>query len=126
MGEKCKFSGLSLFFSNNSDNNNEYLFHEYRYLNLGISEAEERIYNLIASERHNLDLVNFRPAELYEALLSSREKKNLGQAYTPDYIIHKMLYQLFEIKKIDRNTKILDPSCGGGYFLIEFFKKIKD
>ena len=126
LGEKCKFSGLSLFFSNNSDNNNEYLFHEYRYLNLGISEAEERIYNLIASERHNLDLVNFRPAELYEALLSSREKKNLGQVYTPDYIIHKMLYQLFEIKKIDRNTKILDPSCGGGYFLIEFFKKIKD
>lgn len=119
LSEDCKFTP---FFSGNKEN----IFNEYEYLNLRISGAEERIFNLIASERQDLDLNSFRPAEMYEALLTSREKKNLGQVYTPADIIHEMLSQLFEIKKIDRNTKILDPSCGGGYFLIESFKKIKN
>ncbi len=104
----------------------ENIFNEYEYFNLGIYEAEERIFNLIASGRRNFDLNNFRPARLYEALLTSRERKNLGQVYTPADIIDQMLSQLFEIKGIDKNTKILDPSCGGGYFLIESFKKIKN
>jgi len=61
----------------------ENIFNEYEYFNLGIYEAEERIFNLIASGRQNFDLNNFRPARLYEALLTSRERKNLGQVYTP-------------------------------------------
>jgi len=36
-----------------------------------------------------------------------------------------MLSQAFELKNINKYTRILDPSCGGGYFLIEAFKKIK-
>lgn len=35
-----------------------------------------------------------------------------------------MLHEVFKVKSIDENNKILDPSCGGGYFLIEIYKYI--
>ncbi len=58
-------------------------------------------------------------------MLTAGEKKVLGQVYTPVDIINKMLDQLFNLDLIGKNTKLLEPACGGGYFLIEAFKKIK-
>ncbi len=104
----------------------ENIYNEFEFLNLNCDAIEEKVFNIISSNRKSIDIENFRPGELYELLLTSKEKKNLGQVYTPLDVIHKMLYQLFEIKNIDKNTKILDPSCGGGYFLIESFIKIKN
>ncbi|HCX62330.1 MAG TPA: adenine-specific DNA methylase, partial [Clostridiales bacterium] len=49
----------------------------------------------------------------------------LGQVYTPYELIDKMLSQVFRIKGINKKLKILDPSCGGGYFLAESFRRIK-
>lgn len=106
--------------------NNKNIFNEYDFFNLECGHIEEKVFNIIAESRQNIDLNSFRPAELYESLLTAREKKKLGQVYTPLNIIHKMLSQLFEIKKLDKETKILDPSCGGGYFLIEAFIAIKN
>ncbi len=102
------------------------IFFEHKNFSINDVKTEEKVFNLISAHKQILNLENFRPAELYEKLLTSREKKNLGQVYTPLNIIHKMLSQLFEIKTIDKDTKILDPSCGGGYFLIEAFKKIRN
>ncbi len=102
------------------------IFFEHKNFNINDAKAEEKVFNLISAHKQILNLENFRPAELYEKLLTSREKKSLGQVYTPLNIIHKMLSQLFEIKTIGKDTKILDPSCGGGYFLIEAFKKIRN
>lgn len=129
----CKTYGLQIldedfqsykstpYFSDNNKN----IFNEYRIFNLNNFELEEKTFNLISDNKQFINLDNFRPAELYEALITSKEKKNLGQVYTPINIINKMLSQLYEIKAIEKNTKILDPSCGGGYFLIELFTKIK-
>lgn len=101
------------------------IFREYENYNLNIEKAEKKIFNLIKANYEVLETCSFRPAELYEAMLTSKEKKNLGQVYTPKDIINKMLNQLFSLKKIDKNLRILDPSCGGGYFLIECFHRIK-
>jgi len=101
------------------------VFNEYESFNLKNRAAEENLYELIAANKENAFLHNFQPAALYEVLLTSKEKKSLGQVYTPNKIIDQMLSQIFKIKAIDKRTRILDPACGGGYFLIELFKKIK-
>lgn len=129
----CKTNGIDIldksfqFYKSTLDFNltDTNLFCEYKLFNINNAEFEERIFNLLAAHKQAVNLEDFRPAEMYEMLLTSKEKKNLGQVYTPLYIIHKMLSQLFEIKTIDKNTRILDPSCGGGYFLIESFNKIR-
>lgn len=109
-------------FSDNTTN----IFKEYDFFNLNDLDTEKKIIDLIRENQNILNLDNFRPAELYEAMLTAKEKKNLGQVYTPLDIIHKMLKQLFELKTLNKETKILDPSCGGGYFLIEAYKMIKE
>lgn len=99
------------------------VFKEHIKFNLNDKNTEEKIFNLIALSVDKNPM--YSPAELYEELLTSREKKVLGQVYTPYELIDKMLSQVFRIKGINKKLKILDPSCGGGYFLAESFRKIK-
>jgi adenine-specific DNA-methyltransferase len=101
------------------------LFREYDRFDLENGKTENQIARLIEENAGNIDISSFYPASLYENLLTDKEKKSLGQVYTPFEIIDKMINQVFEIKKINENTKILDPSCGGGYFLIEIYRHIR-
>ncbi|NYB74461.1 N-6 DNA methylase [Sedimentibacter hydroxybenzoicus DSM 7310] len=99
------------------------VFKEHIKFNLNDKNTEEKIFNLISLSIDKNPM--YSPAELYEILLTSREKKVLGQVYTPYELIDKMLSQVFRIKGINKKLKILDPSCGGGYFLAESFRRIK-
>jgi len=102
------------------------VFNEHINFDLNDRDVEEKIFNLIALCIDKIKMINeFNAAKLYENLLTSREKKVLGQVYTPHELIDKMLSQVFRMKSINKNLKILDPSCGGGYFLTESFKRIK-
>lgn len=114
----------SLNHTQNFGNDSSNIFKEHT-LSLNDSEAEQKVFEWIKLNIECFDLINFNPAKLYQELLTAREKKTLGQVYTPDEIIHKMLNQVFSHKKADRSMKLLDPSCGGGYFLIEAFKFLK-
>lgn len=42
-------------------------------------------------------------------------KKDKNQAFTPSHIVHFMC----KIAKIDRNSVVLDPTCGSGAFLVQ-------
>lgn len=42
-------------------------------------------------------------------------KKDKNQAYTPDHIVHFMC----KVARIDRNSVVLDPTCGSGSFLVQ-------
>ena len=102
------------------------VFNEHINFDLNDRNVEEKIFDLITSCIDKIKMINeFNAAKLYENLLTSREKKVLGQVYTPHELIDKMLSQVFRMKSINKNLKILDPSCGGGYFLTESFKRIK-
>ncbi|MDD3226932.1 MAG: N-6 DNA methylase, partial [Tissierellia bacterium] len=111
--------------------NNEYpmnsttIFKEYAKFDLEDIKTEKRIAKLVEENADNIEISSFYPASLYEALLTDKEKKSLGQVYTPFEIINNMLHEVFKVKSIDENTKILDPSCGGGYFLVEIYKYIR-
>ncbi|MHB8278188.1 MAG: Eco57I restriction-modification methylase domain-containing protein [Candidatus Humimicrobiaceae bacterium] len=60
----------------------------------------------------------------YEKHISKQERKDLGQFYTPDYIIEVILNftikELFKVKP-PNEIKILDPACGSGGFLIKAY-----
>ena len=101
------------------------IFKEYAKFDLENFKTEERIAELMGKNAGNIEISSFYPASLYEALLTDKEKKSLGQVYTPFEIINNMLHEVFKVKNIDVNTNILDPSCGGGYFLIEIYKYIR-
>ena len=42
-------------------------------------------------------------------------KKDKNQAFTPDHIVHFMC----KIAKINRNSRVLDPTCGSGSFIVQ-------
>lgn len=101
------------------------LFNEYKEFDFNIASLEEKIYVVAKDNLEIWEKESFEPGEIYEKLLSKKEKKSLGQVYTPKAIVAWMVENAFKNKKITPSIKILDPSCGGGYFLFEAFKVIK-
>jgi methylase of polypeptide subunit release factors len=51
---------------------------------------------------------------LYENLLDPRERHDLGEVYTPDWLVE---YILRDLLKQNPKASILDPACGSGTFL---------
>lgn len=109
-----------LYYNNNSILK---LFNEYNSYNLEINRIEEEIFDTIRKNMTLLSTSRFVPGILYENMLTKKEKNFLGQVYTPDNILKEMLDNV--LINIDESYKIIDPACGGGYFLIEAFNKIK-
>jgi len=58
---------------------------------------------------------------LFEKLILEREKKDLGQFYTPQDIVDYIINFL----NIKINSKILDPTCGCGIFLVTAYNHLK-
>ena len=73
------------------------------------------------------DLTNFCLGELYDCFTTNNEKKLLGQVYTPKDIVTNMVNRSITKEDFIANPyfKVIDPACGGGYFLIECYNKIK-
>jgi len=61
--------------------------------------------------------------EVYQHLVSQTSKRKTGQVYTPDSIISFILKDTLESYDILANPylRLLDPSCGSGYFLVEVY-----
>ncbi len=58
---------------------------------------------------------------LFEKLIREQEKKDLGQFYTPQEIVNYII-NFLDIKK---DSKILDPTCGCGVFLVTAYNHLK-
>ncbi len=54
------------------------------------------------------------------------QPKLLGQIYTPDFIVRKILDDMFFDNPLALRKSIIDPSCGDGRFLVEVVKRIID
>ncbi|MFA5524374.1 MAG: N-6 DNA methylase [Tissierellales bacterium] len=65
--------------------------------------------------------------EIYEAFITNKQKKLLGQVYTPEYIVKYMVSLGVTEGDIVMNPcfRVIDPACGAGYFLLELYDKIK-
>ena len=58
---------------------------------------------------------------LFEKLIREQEKKDLGQFYTPQEIVNYIVNFL----NIKQDSKILDPTCGCGVFLVTAYNHLK-
>ena len=58
---------------------------------------------------------------LFERLIREEEKKDLGQFYTPQEIVDYIINFL----NLKPTSKILDPTCGCGVFLVTAFNFLK-
>lgn len=61
--------------------------------------------------------------DCYQKLCKKETKKSSGSFYTPSEIVAYMTSEALEAVDLAKtpDIRILDPSCGGGYFLIEAF-----
>jgi type I restriction-modification system DNA methylase subunit len=59
---------------------------------------------------------------LYERLVDPKDRHDLGEYYTPDWLAAKIVDQCFESRP---EAAVLDPTCGSGTFLYQTirFKK---
>ncbi len=57
----------------------------------------------------------------YEQHISRKERKELGQFYTPDFVIDYILDQV----GISPDKTILDPACGSGGFLMKAYDRLR-
>ncbi len=65
----------------------------------------------------------------YEQHITGEERKQLGQFYTPDFVIDYILDNTLNIvlnEKSVEDIKILDPACGSGGFLIRAYNRLRE
>ena len=93
------------------------------------SSLEEAIYSIL------ITLTNYEPTfssihvnnskdvfkELYEDLIPRTIRHDLGEYYTPNWITEYVINNI----KLHKYTRILDPSCGFGSFLIQAINRIR-
>lgn len=110
-------AAIKLFLKNN---NIEKL--ENKLIKGRISSVNSKIYNKIEK---NLDIVTIDSLDkFFENLFNEKEKAENGIVFTPDFIADYIVENTIEY--FDENTKIIDPSCGCGIFLISAIKYIKE
>ena len=62
--------------------------------------------------------------EFYSSLVDEQIRHDLGEYYTPDWLAQHLLDQV-EYRG-DLQTKVLDPACGSGTFLVEAISRLKE
>ncbi|OPJ57178.1 Eco57I restriction-modification methylase domain-containing protein [Alkalithermobacter paradoxus] len=114
-----RFDELFDFIFSNKNSLQSRLFNDIRiYESLHL---DNRQLNVIIDKFHSLnyDIDPGLLGKLYEQLIDIDTKKSLGSFYTPIFIVDYMLENTVDEVNILKSpfVKVLDPSCGCGYFL---------
>ncbi|MFB0532466.1 MAG: N-6 DNA methylase, partial [Desulfatiglandales bacterium] len=71
--------------------------------------------------------------KLYQQLMPSELRHNLGEYYTPDWLAERLLVMLCGKRRYQKNVadvtpdkRLLDPACGSGTFLVIAIKRIRE
>jgi len=102
----------------------EKLFNEEEFLD---KESKMLVIDILAKMTPE-EISSFSLGKLYEAFITSSQRKLLGQVYTPKYIVEYMVSQGICYEEIIKNPyfRVVDPACGAGYFLLEVYDKLKE
>ncbi len=75
-----------------------------------------------------LDLISSIYEEFYDPSTSDDEKQSKarqdGAYYTPSVLAELVLSRLLTAKDLQKKSRVLDPACGSGIFLVESFRRI--
>jgi len=83
-------------------------------------EIIQKVVNKIAQEKLT-KIKEDTMGVLFEKLIREQEKKDLGQFYTPQEIVNYIV----DFLDIKQDSKILDPTCGCGVFLVTAYNHLK-
>src|SRR5712692_9045583 len=61
-------------------------------------------------------------SEVYEQFIEDAKKK--GAIYTPEILADYLLSEVNTVKPLTEETKILDPACGSGVFLVLAYRRL--
>lgn len=61
-------------------------------------------------------------SEVYEQFIEEARKK--GAIYTPEILADYLLSEVSTVKPLTEETKILDPTCGSGVFLVLAYRRL--
>ena len=61
-------------------------------------------------------------SEVYEQFIEDARKK--GAIYTPEILADYLLSEVSTVKPLTEKTKILDPACGSGVFLVLAYRRL--
>ena len=93
----------------------------------------DKFYNdLVFDNKTHIDKYNWEKEDsffkFYEGYLDEEYKKHMGRNYTDDHIVDFIIKTALEKLDLVENPyiKILDPSCGCGYFLMGAYDFLKE
>jgi hypothetical protein len=82
-------------------------------------DADIRIAQHILTRLRDYDLTTIEEdvlKELYQNLVTQQERHNLGEYYTPDWLVESVVKDQLEGEP---DASVLDPTCGSGTFLFK-------
>lgn len=91
--------------------------HELRFLAKVLGGFDPRTPDL--APEHSRDLLK----KLYQYLVPKKLRHDLGEYYTPDWLAEHLLDEIGYSGDVD--SRILDPACGSGTFLVLAIKRAK-
>ena len=63
--------------------------------------------------------------DLYQGLLPRSIRHRLGEFYTPDWLAQRVVNEATgSAERLDPSTRVLDPACGSGTFLVEVISRM--
>ncbi|TKX72189.1 N-6 DNA methylase [Halorubrum sp. GN11GM_10-3_MGM] len=83
------------------------------------SGTDEKIVEAVAARLRDYDLQSVEEdvlKELYQHLVTPQERHNLGEYYTPDWLVEEIVNEELEGES---EASVLDPACGSGTFLFQ-------
>jgi type I restriction-modification system DNA methylase subunit len=98
------------------------LFDDIRYEDIKWDEADINFILDTLSQHDFGEITKDILGQAYEQHISKEERKELGQFYTPDFIIHYILDRV----ELSPDKKVLDLACGSGGFLVRTYDRLKE
>ncbi len=108
---------LTINFLKKHNINNNQINKELKVWKSEIKIKEEYSFLLNCELPKENDVLGF----IYQSLLSEGKKSQNGSYYTPESIVEKIVDEY-----VKKDSKVLDPCCGSGQFLLSFAKKIEN
>ena len=103
------------------------------YVREGGAELEAALRQMInLANEYSAEVVEISPLaardilkDLYQRLLPRSIRHRLGEYYTPDWLAQRVVNQVTGSRdRLAYNTRILDPACGSGTFLVEVISRM--
>lgn len=109
---------------------NNQAFYENEESNVMLADSIKKILDMFEGNTYNEEfkIDSNSLGSAYESFNNAEVRKSMGQFYTPDFIIEYIMERTVKEADVLANpyVKVLDPSCGSGYFLVSAYDVLRE